>query len=167
MTYIVQKSIEFDAGHRVPDHASKCRNPHGHRYKVEACVGSRALQPTGSERGMVLDFGRIKQLLQTKVHDPLDHGFIVASEDHDLLAAFNCYDETNNFELCSSDYGWKVIILPYVPTAENLARWIYDELDNEIKKIGYDTDFEVWLDAVIVYETPNSKAIYRPGLRGV
>ena len=34
------RRIGIDMGHRVPDHGSKCRNPHGHRYEILAtCEG--------------------------------------------------------------------------------------------------------------------------------
>jgi 6-pyruvoyltetrahydropterin/6-carboxytetrahydropterin synthase len=159
MTYFALTKVEFDAGHRVPDHASKCRNPHGHRYVVEASVGSKELETTGSETGMVADFGNIKALLIDKVHDVLDHGFIVYEGDVVLLTAFNMYDETNISELGSSDYGWKVIVFPYVPTAENIARWAFEQIEDDVKRMST-TDHDVWLDAVIVHETPNCKAIY-------
>jgi 6-pyruvoyltetrahydropterin/6-carboxytetrahydropterin synthase len=35
----VTKIVEWDMGHRVPNHKSKCRNPHGHRYRLEVTIG--------------------------------------------------------------------------------------------------------------------------------
>jgi 6-pyruvoyl-tetrahydropterin synthase len=57
-------------------------------------------------------------------------------------------------------HGWRVIIFPYVPTAENLARWIYEQIKEEIELST--SGLHVWLDGITVYETPNSRAIYRP-----
>lgn len=54
----VSKDVQFDAGHRVPSHASKCRNPHGHRYRVVAyCVGDVVEDGGSADDGMVVDFG--------------------------------------------------------------------------------------------------------------
>lgn len=138
--FAVTKEIQFDAGHRVPMHASKCRNPHGHRYRVVACL-TGALQQEGSSTGMVLDFGDIKTALTEKVHDVFDHGFIVKTTDDDMVEALN----KGKLHL-----GWKVIYVPFDPTAENLAKHFYDILDSELLGVEY---VEVW-------ETPTSMARY-------
>src|SRR5690606_39195677 len=111
----VTKEIEFDTGHRVPLHESKCRNPHGHRYKVKANVVG-PLKSAGSESGMVVDFGYIKRLLTTDVHDRFDHAFVVQSTDTDLCA----------FLL---DSTWNVVLVDFAPTAENMAAAIYRDLE--------------------------------------
>jgi 6-pyruvoyltetrahydropterin/6-carboxytetrahydropterin synthase len=137
----------------VPDHKSKCRSPHGHHYKVEVIVGAMELQDSGSSTGMVLDFGDIKEILMIRVHDVLDHGFIAYEGDNDFLLIVQYDDGTvvNN---------WKLITLPYVPTAENIARWVFEEIKDDIKEIG-EEHYDVWLDGVRVWETPTSTAIYQ------
>jgi len=135
--FIVSKEIEFDAGHRVPLHESKCRNPHGHRYKVVAHVAG-ALHERGSATGMVMDFSDIKLALTELVHDVFDHGFIVHAEDTIMRDALECGQE------------WKVIVVEWTPTAEEMARAIYEILRRHIGG----------LVAVDVYETPTSKATY-------
>jgi 6-pyruvoyltetrahydropterin/6-carboxytetrahydropterin synthase len=138
----VTKEIEFDTGHRVPLHESKCRNPHGHRYKVKANVVG-PIKSAGSETGMVVDFGYIKRLLTTDVHDVYDHGFVVQSTDTDLC----------NFLL---DSDWNVVVVEFAPTAENLAKEIYDNLAAKVMAMGPD----VFLESIEVYETPTSVAVY-------
>jgi 6-pyruvoyltetrahydropterin/6-carboxytetrahydropterin synthase len=136
--FTVKKEIEFDAGHRVPLHESKCRNPHGHRYKVVAhLVGE--LITEGPESGMVRDFSIVKQLLTEHVHDRFDHGFIVAKSDTGLKQA-----------LVATDQSWKVIIVDYYPTAECLAKDIYDTIKPELPN----------LYCIDVWETPTSCATY-------
>ena len=109
--FLVTKEVEFDAGHRVPNHESKCRNPHGHRYRVRICVIGKLVDKSGaSDEGMVIDFGNLKALLVEYVHDPLDHGFIVYEGDQQLL---ECFEGTHLYE-------WKVIEFPYIPTAERI-----------------------------------------------
>lgn len=151
MSFNMTKTVEFDAGHRVPDHKSKCKNPHGHRYSVTVQVATSALVESGSSSGMVLDFGDVKTLLMEKVHDVLDHGFIVYEADTVMLEAL--------LEPVNSDPrdGWKVVIFPYIPTAENIARWCYEQLQTDIN--GSYNQY-AWLDSVTVFETPTSSATY-------
>ena len=143
MTYTVSKEIEFDAGHRVPNHRSKCRNPHGHRYRVQAVVeGPLGDEPGTSDEGMVVDFSDLKAALM-KLHDQFDHGFIVFNGDRDLLNVF-----------VHAPGDWKLVIVDYVPTAENIARFAYDFVDALMPWP------ECKLVRVNVWETPTSIASY-------
>jgi 6-pyruvoyltetrahydropterin/6-carboxytetrahydropterin synthase len=149
--FLVTKEVEFDAGHRVPLHESKCKNPHGHRYKVKAHV-SGPLKTAGSESGMVVDFGRIKQLLTTRVHDKYDHGFIVQDIDETLRAFLLNEYSGDDGELLHAD--WNVTVVDYPPTAENLAAEIFRDLVEKIAEMGPD----VQLEFIEVWETPTSVA---------
>lgn len=160
-TFILEREVEFDAGHRVPDHASKCRSPHGHRYKVVAHVGSRTLQSSGSATGMVVDFGDVSELLKEKIHDVLDHGWILYEGDAEMRRAFGVeelpdpeYIKTMKHVVFNVQ-GWKIIPFPYTPTAENIAKWAFEELVYEIDNMSK-PEHIVWLQAVAVYETPKS-----------
>src|SRR3954470_23184406 len=97
--YVITKEIEFDAGHRVPLHASKCKNPHGHRYRVVAHIVGELITE-GPESGMVRDFSIVKQALTENVHDKYDHGFIAHESDEHIIGLF-----ANN--------GYKLIITPF------------------------------------------------------
>jgi len=144
MSYTVTKTVEFDAGHRVPYHDSRCRHPHGHRYRIEATV-SGDLDDTGTaEHGMVIDFGHVKRFL-TRIVEGWDHAMLVWVEDVELLRVL-------------SGHGWRVVVLNLVPTAENLAAEAYAQLET---LIGRWSD-RLTLDQVTVWETPTSTATYRP-----
>lgn len=141
LSYTVAKEVEFDAGHRVPNHKSKCKNPHGHRYKLQAVVEGPLGDEAGeSDEGMVVDFSDLKAIL-TDIHDVFDHGFIIYSGDNELWKRLN-------------GAGWKLINVAFVPTAENLARWCYDY-------VAFHLD---WPDCKLVrvnlWETPTSVATY-------
>jgi 6-pyruvoyltetrahydropterin/6-carboxytetrahydropterin synthase len=141
----VSKEIEFDAGHRVPNHASKCKNPHGHRYRVRlTCAGDIVNDPQDPEYGMLTDFGSLKTMLTMLVHDVLDHAMIVHKDDDALLEAMSGRD-------------WKVVVFPLVPTAENLARWVWMQCGNQIDRTY---EGRLWLQLVSVWETPTSVAHY-------
>ena len=142
----ISKEIEFDAGHRVPSHGGKCRNPHGHRYRVRVtCVGEIINEPGRPDDGMLVDFGDLKGIVNEHVHDVLDHGFIVWDQDHDLFTALD-------------GHGWLVIRFPYIPTAENIARWAWGAIAPHLDgRFGKD----LRLAEVAVWETPTSVAYYR------
>jgi len=144
--HIVTKEVEFDAGHRVPDHKSKCQNPHGHRYKVKVHIEG-PLQTVGSSNGMVLDFSDIKSMLTSRVHDWLDHGFMVYTGDSVLREAFATVMDM-----------WKIVLVDFVPTAENLAENIYTDLSEYMAKVKMAGN----IIAVEVHETPTSIATYHP-----
>jgi 6-pyruvoyl tetrahydropterin synthase/QueD family protein len=119
----ISKEIEFDAGHRIPNHKSKCRNPHGHRYRVVAyCEGQIVTEPGAPDEGMLIDYGDLKSIMISKIHDPLDHGFIVWHDDKDLLDAFMWWDPAalpnpEKVVTAGMDPVWKIIRFPYIPTA--------------------------------------------------
>jgi 6-pyruvoyltetrahydropterin/6-carboxytetrahydropterin synthase len=142
--HIINKEIQFDAGHRVPLHNSKCKNPHGHRYRVVVHVEGELITE-GPESGMVRDFSIIKTILTERVHDQYDHGFIIYEGDKEMCEAFGTY------ETGISKYGWKVILVPFYPTAECLAKSIYDDLKPSLLR---------GLLRVNVWETPTSCATY-------
>ncbi|MDA1195882.1 MAG: 6-carboxytetrahydropterin synthase QueD [Planctomycetota bacterium] len=66
---IVARRFEFQAAHHLPRHPGKCRNLHGHTYRLDVlCRG-----PIDPESGMVVDFADVKQIVQAEVLGPLDH----------------------------------------------------------------------------------------------
>jgi 6-pyruvoyl tetrahydropterin synthase/QueD family protein len=136
------KTIEFDAGHRVARHGSKCANPHGHRYAVTLNVDGLVRSDDSEEDGMVTDFGRLKTFLTLNVHDRFDHGFIVAYDDAPMLAALTIGPP------------WKVIILGGTPTAENLA----EEIGRGA--LAYFAAGAFAVHSVVVHETPSCSATW-------
>lgn len=149
----ISKEIQFDAGHRVPNHKSKCRNPHGHRYRVVVHCSGRIIEtPGSSDEGMLVDFSDLKSLMEEKIHDVLDHGFIVYVKDavmSDALLKGSCSG--------SEPVEWKLIFFPYIPTAENIARWCWDQLYDDIAQTF---QRELELIMIEVWETPTSCAYY-------
>jgi len=148
----ISKEIELDAGHRVPNHESKCRNPHGHRYKIIAtCSGPIIEEPGAPDEGMLVDFSHLKKFLTEEVHDVLDHGFIVYEKDAVMLGRLG-YNPDGQYEA-----DWKIIIFPYIPTAENIARWAYDQIQPQVANHFRDN---LVLEFITVWETPTSMAQY-------
>lgn len=65
----------FDAAHSLPEHQGKCRNIHGHTYKVEVSVRG-PIEEVGPETGMVMDFSRLEDEVRRLVIEPLDHRYL-------------------------------------------------------------------------------------------
>lgn len=156
--FAVTKKIEFDAGHRVPNHASHCRNVHGHRYTLAVTV-SGPLVPEGNQKGdegMVMDFAEVKAALML-IHGLCDHTFL-AFEDDPLLDYLvireHSHKETpfgHRYE--ATDFG-VIQEMACVPTAENIAQLCYEQLKVNLERGDCRVEY------VDVWETPSSVARY-------
>ena len=136
--------LEFDAGHRIPNHKSQCRNLHGHRYVLEITLsGNIITQKEVSEDGMVMDFSDVKRIARESVVDVWDHAFLVFKGDQVVLDFLNSLP------------NHKTVIFPTVPTAENMAAEAFKILKNQYQDT-YGNHLK--LERVRLYETPNSWA---------
>lgn len=150
--FLISKVIELDAGHRVPFHNSKCRNIHGHRYRVQLSIKAHStISPDtkSSESGMVKDFGFLKQVLMEEVHDPFDHKLILWEKDP-LLEQIA--------PICWEISGQSLVVIPVIPTAEELAKYWGRCLVERLQR----TPGEFAVHNVIVKETPTSLATWTP-----
>ena len=67
--------MEFDSGHRIPNHKSSCKNLHGHRYAIEVTLkGDIIDQENESDYGMVMDFKDAKEQYAKRL---LSHGIML------------------------------------------------------------------------------------------
>ncbi len=137
----ITRRLEFDAGHRIPDHKSQCRHLHGHRYAIEITLDGTVLDAAGNpENGMVMDFSRIKELAKQHIVDAWDHAFLAYRGDTAVVA------------LLAALPDHKTVLLDAVPTAENLARIAFETLD-PVYRATYGNLLQ--LIGVRIYETPN------------
>lgn len=137
--YGLKTEAAFDSAHFLADYYGKCENLHGHRWRVEVTLEASELQSEGTMRDMVLDFGVFKKAVR-ELAATLDHTFLV--EDGTLKDSTIAALESEGFALT---------ILPFRTTAENLARYFFDELQKQGLPVA-----EVEVD-----ETPNNRAFYR------
>jgi 6-pyruvoyltetrahydropterin/6-carboxytetrahydropterin synthase len=140
MTSITRK-LEFDAGHRIPDHRSQCRNLHGHRYVLEITLEGEVIAAPGeSDNGMVMDFSEIKAIAKQHIVDRWDHAFLVFRGDTAVV------------DFLESLGDHKTVIVDSIPTAENLAHLAFEILAPQYAdKFGGN----LHLSRVRLYETPN------------
>ena len=142
----IGKIIQWDMGHRVLNHRSVCKGLHGHRYKAEICVeGDLVEKKDASEEGMVIDFADIKKTAQQFIQEELDHAFMVWEKDIELLKFFK------------KSKGHKPVIVPFTPTAENVAAYIFNELKDKFTDV-FKTGLH--LQSVKLWETPSSYALF-------
>ena len=138
---LITRRLEFDAGHRIPDHKSQCRHLHGHRYALEITLaGDVIARPGDPANGMVMDFSEVKSLAKEHLVDLWDHAFLVYSGDTQVV----------DFLKTLPDH--KTVVLDCIPTAENLAAQAFALLDAAYRDT-YGNHLR--LRRVRLYETPN------------
>ncbi|HEX4148661.1 MAG TPA: 6-carboxytetrahydropterin synthase, partial [Pirellulales bacterium] len=104
----VTREIDFCYGHRLLNYDGKCKYLHGHNGRAVIAVEAARLD----ERGMVLDFSDIKDVVSRWIDENLDHRMLLHRDDPavPMLRAM----------------GEPMYLLDTNPTAENLARLIFD-----------------------------------------
>lgn len=136
--YYLTSEASFDAAHFLKDYQGKCRNIHGHRWRIVATVQGSTLNPQGSQRGMLMDFGDLKADLKS----------IADKYDHSLILEIGSLKDATLKALQEEDFHLEMV--PFRTTAENFARHFYTLLT----ELGYS------VRDVAVYETPTNCAIY-------
>lgn len=136
--YKLKTKANFDSAHFLKDYEGKCSNIHGHRWTVEIEVGAETLESDTQNRGMVVDFSNLKKDLR-ELADHFDHSLIM---------------ETGSLKQATEDAliaeNLRIVKVDFRPTAENFAKYIYDEMTSRGYKV---------IEAS-VYETPNNVASY-------
>ncbi|HTU19049.1 MAG TPA: 6-carboxytetrahydropterin synthase [Gemmataceae bacterium] len=106
--FSVTREITFCYGHRLLDYDGKCRHLHGHNGKAVITLAADTLDPLG----MVVDFSRLKRVVGGWIDEQLDHKMLLHKDDP-LLGFLR-------------QHGEPVYVLDVNPTAENIARLIFD-----------------------------------------
>lgn len=131
--YRVSREIDFCYGHRLLNYEGKCRHLHGHNGRAVITIESDQLD----ERGMVLDFSDIKSVVSTWIDENLDHRMILCRDDPAVPFL--------------QQLGEPLHLIDTNPTAENIARLIYDFT----REAGFPiVEARLW-------ETPRCFATYR------
>jgi len=126
--------------HVLLNYPEKCKNIHGHSYRLEVTVkGVPCNEETSPKKGMLIDFSDFKNLIQNEIVTVWDHALMIHQDsDPVLLSALK-----NNYE--------KIIIVPFQPTTENMIC----ELSSIIKRI---LPSDLHLFSLRLYETEKSFA---------
>jgi len=107
----ITKQFSFETGHALYGYDGKCKNVHGHSYKLSVTViGSPILDNNNVKFGMVIDFSDLKKIVQEEIVNQFDHATV-----------FN--GNTPHIDLANElkTRGHHVILVDYQPTSENMV----------------------------------------------
>lgn len=123
----ITKQFDFETGHALYGYDGKCKNIHGHSYKLSVTVsGTPISDSTNVKYGMVIDFGDLKKIVLSEIVDKFDHATV-----------FNKH--TPHIELANElkKRGHSIILVDYQPTSEmmliDFAQKIKSKLPGNIK----------------------------------
>ena len=126
--------------HALPAYSGKCRNIHGHSYKLYVTVEGIPLNRQGDSRdGMVMDFGIIKQVVEERIVSVFDHALVLPRRDSD----------SRPFSL--DGYEARLVPVDFQPTTENLLMHFASLLDGHLPQ-------GIRLYSLKLYETESSCA---------
>lgn len=131
--FTITKEVYFCYGHRLMNHAGKCRNLHGHSVKASISIQQKEL----NNQDMVCDFSDVRDCVETYINDCLDHNFLLHKDDPIIPMLI-----ANNERFLALDEH---------PTAEVLSKMIYQY----VKKAGFN------VAQVILWETASAHACYQ------
>lgn len=133
--YVVTREIRFCYGHRLLNYEGKCRHLHGHNGRAVISLAAGQLDALG----MVVDFGRLQRAVGGWIDAHLDHRLLLHKDDP-FLPMLRQHQEP-------------VYVMEVNPTAENIARLIFDTT----AALGFP------VVEVTLWETDACYATYRPG----
>lgn len=129
----IAKEFRWEMGHRLPEHFDKCKNIHGHSYKM-------ILEFEGdvNKSGMVMDYYDVKKMVHPII-EKVDHAFMVYKEDKEIISFLE-------------KMKTKMVVVEFQSTVENICKYFL----NEIKKINLPKNVEKV--SVRIYETADDYA---------
>ena len=131
--FTITKEVYFCYGHRLMNHAGKCRNLHGHSVKASISIQQKEL----NNQDMVCDFSDVRDCVETYINDCLDHNFLLHKDDPIIPMLI-----ANNERFLALDEH---------PTAEVLSKMIYQY----VKEAGFN------VAQVVLWETASAYACYQ------
>lgn len=118
----ITKQFSFETGHALYGYDGKCKNVHGHSYKLSVTViGTPISDSSNVKFGMVIDFGDLKKIVKEEIVDLFDHATV-----------FN--QNTPHVELAHElkNRGHHVILVNYQPTSENMVIDFAEKIKNRL-----------------------------------
>lgn len=107
----ITKQFTFETAHALHGYDGKCKNMHGHSYKLDVTVIGEPISDNSHVKfGMVIDFGDLKKIVNSEIVDIFDHATVLNKN-------------TPHTELAKTliDYGHNVLLVNYQPTTEMMV----------------------------------------------
>jgi len=140
-TIRITKMFSFETGHALYGYDGKCKNVHGHSYKLSVTVIGKPIEDnTNVKFGMVIDFGDLKKIVKEEIVDVFDHATV-----------FN--KNTPHVELAKElkDRGHKILLVNYQPTSEMMIQDFAEKIKIRLPK-------NIHLHSLKLQETESSYA---------
>lgn len=137
----ITKQFTFETGHALYGYDGKCKNVHGHSYKLSVTVIGKPITDTSNVKfGMVIDFSDLKKIIKEEIVDIFDHATV-----------FN--QNTPHIELAAElkNRGHHVILVDYQPTSENMVIDFAKKIKSRLQK-------DIQLHSLKLQETETSFA---------
>ena len=107
----ITKRFTFEAGHALHGYDGKCKNVHGHSYKLSVTVIGSPIEDTSHPKfGMVIDFGDLKKIVNQEIVDVFDHAMV-----------FNKNTPYVELAMELKNRGMHVLMVDYQPTSEMMV----------------------------------------------
>ncbi|MFV0530761.1 MAG: 6-pyruvoyl trahydropterin synthase family protein [Flavobacteriales bacterium] len=133
------KIFNFETGHALYGYDGKCKNIHGHSYKLHVTIlGKPVEDKTNPKLGMVYDFGDLKEIVNKEIVNPFDHAVVL-----------NQNTPHSDLGVHLTQQGHKVIFTDYQPTCENMLLDFASKIRNKLPS-------NIKLYSLRLYETENS-----------
>lgn len=138
MNLRVTKIFDFETAHALWGYDGKCKNIHGHSYKLTVSISGPVIEDNNHvKNGMIMDFGDLKKIVKSQVVEPFDHCLLLNGD-------------TPHKEYAKVENGFsKIMLCDYQPTAENM-------LIDMVKRIQPNLPNHVSLRYSRLQETDNS-----------
>ncbi len=120
----ITKQFSFETGHALYGYDGKCKNVHGHSYKLSVTViGKPITDNTNVKYGMVIDFSDLKKIVKTEIVDVFDHATV-----------FN--KNTPHVELAKEleNRGHNILLVDYQPTSEMMVIDFSEKIKKHLPK---------------------------------
>lgn len=127
MNYEAVRYHDISCGHRVAGHENKCRHLHGHNYRVHFHCAAQATESKLDTLGRVIDFSVIKERLCMWLENHWDHKTLIWDKDVEFLDAVcvsGAGETTRIRDAWSPLFAESVVLVPFNPTAENMADYL-------------------------------------------
>lgn len=135
----ITKIFTFETAHVLYNYDGKCKNMHGHSYKLFVTVKGEPIDDMENvKNGMVVDFGDIKKIVKEEVVDVWDHAVMINGLSPHKSLGDKLEEEGHN-----------VIFCDYQPTCENMLYDIAAKIKNKLPS-------HIELAYLKLHETENS-----------
>lgn len=133
------KIFTFETGHALWGYDGKCKNIHGHSYKLFVTIKGTPIEDENNPKlGMVMDFGDLKKIVNEQIVDKLDHAVLL-----------NIHTEHKQLGEHLQKSGHRVIFTTYQPTCENMLIDFAEKIQKHLPQ-------NIQLASLKLYETENS-----------